>query len=51
MKNSAVSQLGSGAFVYLVLFVVPAAYFFPLYWMLISALKEPQEVAQWPPTF
>jgi ABC-type glycerol-3-phosphate transport system permease component len=31
--------------------VMSAAYFFPLYWMLISALKEPQEVAQWPPTF
>jgi len=51
MKTRRVSQLGSRAFVYFVLLVMSAAYFFPLYWMLISALKEPQEVAQWPPTF
>jgi len=47
---------GSGRVVYYVVLtavmvVFTLAFFFPLYWMVTGAVKEPQELAQTPPTF
>jgi len=46
-----VIQTGQRTIVYVAMVCLGVIYFFPLYWMVISAFKSSAEISQWRPTF